>query len=411
MTANTAYRWRAAQGGFSLVELAVALVIMGVIGIAAWRWVASTRAPLERSALIGQLAQAQAAVEGFILAQHRLPCATASTDGLEQCSNAGASAVLLPWRTLGLSSRFGQLHYGVNRGGGFDLASLPSALASPDLGIDFGPAIPVLALSTEAAVNTAADAVTAAIAAAQFRRSQVNGLDWCRVVRQFAAHPDPQAAGALTVGNTKDSMAVAFVIAHHGVNGVFEGHNVLHGASGWRFDFPGRAQDHTFDDVSVAAGPSDLSARLGCVARLGAMQAAAQGAFTAYDNARVVQEYWALRVFDITQAESALGSAETGVTMAAMNLALATTSGALSTASAANTEGVTAFGTFMALANITAAGAELVLAIEDVEEATDLLKASKAKEKAFRDYVTRIYGDFTQALNAAVRLDKKELNP
>lgn len=70
------------------------------------------------------------------------------------------------------------------------------------------------------------------------------------------------------------------------------------------------AQDSNFDDLSVAVGAGDLASRIGCVSRLGAMQAAAQGAYTAYDNVRVVQEYWSLRVFDIEQAQSALEAAK-----------------------------------------------------------------------------------------------------
>lgn len=397
------------QHGFSLVELAVVIAIIGIIGIIAWRWVASTRAPTERTAIISQLAEAQAAVEGFVLANHRLPCASDSTNGNEACGNTSPTAVLLPWRTLGLSSRFGQLHYGVNRGGGLDLAANVPASISPDLNINFGPEIPVLALSTAADVNAAAAAVTASITAANARRSQVNGLDWCRVVRRFAA--DPAAAGVLSAGNLGASVPVAFVIAHPGANGVFEGNNVVGGAGGWRFDLPGRAQDHAFDDLSVAAGPGDLSARVGCVVRLGAMQAAAQGAYTAYDNARIVQQYWGLRVFDITQAESALQGAQTGVTLAAMNAALAAGSAALAIASAANTEGITIFGIALSIADVVAAAVEVGFAAADLIEAQDALVASKAKEVAARAYLIEVYETFTQALNSASLLDQKGLNP
>ena len=396
------------QAGFSLVELAVALVIIGVIGVIAWRWIASTREPLQRPAILSQLAEAQVAVEGFVLSRHRLPCAATDTGGNEDC--ASATAVRLPWRTLGLDSRFGALHYGVNRGGaGLDLAALPPASVAPDLNIDFSPAIPVLALSTDASVNTAAAAVTAAITAAGNRRAQVNGLDWCRVLRRYAANP--AVAGTLQAGNPGASMPVAFVLVHPGLNNVFEGNNVAGGAGGWRFDFPGRPQAADFDDISLAVGPADLSARIGCAARLGGMQAAGQGAYTAYDNARVVQEYWSLRVFDIDQAQSAVASAESGVALAAVNLALAVGSAALAIASASNTEGITIFGIALAAANVVTAGIEVTLAAIDLVQAQEALQASIAKEAAVRAYVVQLYETFTQAMNAAVLLDLKGLNP
>lgn len=409
MRQKTAYSAVRHQKGLSLVELGVALAVVGIIGIIAWRWVASTRMPMERSAIISQLAQAQVAVEGFVLANGRLPCAATGSDGMEQCGNHGVSAVLLPWRTLGLGSRFGQLHYGANRGGGLDLASLPSASVAPDLGLDFSPAIPVLARTDIAAVNAAAAAVTDAISAATSRRATVNGLDWCRVARQFAANP--AAPGVLTAGHSSDSLPVAFVVAHPGANGMFEGNNVPGAAGGWRFDLPGRSQSNAYDDLAVAVGAADLSARIGCVARLGAMQSAAQGAYAAYDNARAVQEYWSLRVFDIEQAQSALEGAETGVILAAMNLALATGSAALAVASAANTEAITVFGVALSIANAASAGVEVGLAAIDLTEAQDALQASMAKEVATQAYVMHIYETFTQALNASVLLDEKGLNP
>lgn len=409
---------RRSQRGLSLVELGVVLAIMGILGLIAWRWVASTREPMDRAAMLGQLAQAQAAVEGFVLSHHRLPCASASTNGNEDCGNSSAAAVLLPWRTLGLSSRMGQLHYGVNRGGGMDLAAVPAAdvLVAPDLDRDYS-AIPVLSTSSNvkadaaatALVTSAAARVTAAITAASARRAVANGLDWCRVVRRFAA--DSGAAGVLTAGNLSASMPMAFVLAHPGANGVFEGNNVVGGAGGWRFDFPGRAQDNNYDDLELAVGPSDLGARIGCVNRLSAMQAEAQGAYTAYENARVAQEYWSLRVFDIAQTLSGVESAQTAVILAAMNLALAAADVALSIASAADTEGITIFGIALSTADAVAAGVEVGFAATELSKAEDERDASIAKEVAYRSYMAHVFDTFSQSLNAAVLLDQKGLNP
>jgi hypothetical protein len=183
------------------------------------------------------------------------------------------------------------------------------------------------------------------------------------------------------------------------------------GGGAWRFDLPGRPQSADFDDISLAVGPADLAGRMGCVARLSAMQAAAQGAYAAYDNARVMQEYWSLRLFDIAQAESALEGAETGVIMSAMGLALATASTVISIASAANTEGVTAFTVAMAAVNMAMAIADVALSAEGLLDAQEGLAESQAKLAASHVYATQVYNSLADALRHAIVLDEKGLNP
>lgn len=405
------------SAGFSLVELAVVLAIIGAVGIFVWRWVAATREPLQRPAMLRQLSEAQSAVEGFVLAHHRLPCPAASTNGNESCGDA--SAVHLPWRALGLGSELAQLHYGVNRGASLDLAALPPAAVSPDLNIDFTgmPVLPTYpatmnytpVFGASAAVVAAADRARDAITTASARRAAVNGLDWCRVVRRFAANTS--VAGVLSAGNVADSMPVGYVLAHPGENGRFDGNNAVGASATWRFDFPGRPQDANYDDLALAVGPADLAARVGCVARLSEMQSTAQGAYAAYDSARVMQEYWSLRVFDVVASESALQSAEAGVASAAMGLAVATASGVISIALAANSEGVTAPGVLIAAGNVALAIAQTVVADNALKAARAALEESKEKQLATDAYAVKIYDNFTLALTNATRLDVKGLNP
>lgn len=403
------------QGGFSLVELGVAMVIVGILGILVWRWVVSTRAPMQRPAMIAQMSEAQAALEGFVLVKHRLPCAAADETGNEACGNT--TAIRFPWRTLGLSSRFGLLHYGVNRGGGHDLAVVPSTPSiSPDLNISFtGMPVPPSdsahspPLEASTAAKAAVTRAQTAVATATARRAQANGLDWCHILRGYAA--DTTVAGVLTAGNATGSMPVAYVLVHPGENGQFDGNNAVGASATWVFDFPGRPQDDSFDDLALLVGPADLAERIGCVARLSEMQSAAQGAYAAYDSARVMQEYWSLRMFDITASESAVQSAKTGVAVAAMGLALATAGGVLSIASAANTEGVTAPVVILAAANVATAIAQTIYADKALKSAEEALEVSKDKLVATDAYAIQVYDTFTQALTRAIALDVKGLNP
>ena len=402
------------QRGLSLVELAVAMVIVGILGLIVWRWVMATREPLQRPAMLAQLSEAQAAVEGFVLANSHLPCPASDAGGVAACGDA--NAVFLPWRTLGMGSEFNNLHYGVSRGGSLDLAAgitVAAPSVSPDLYLDLpGLAVPEHTEDSGAATDAATDAANAAvasIAAAKGRRTVVNGLDWCHVLRRYAANS--AAPGVLAAGSAADSVPVAYILVHPGANNQFDGNNAVGASSVWKFDFPGRPQSSDFDDLSLAIGPADLSARIGCVARLSAMQAAAQGAYAAYDTARVMQEYWSLRISDVSAKESELEGANTGVVLAAMGIALGTSGTVISIASAANTEGVTAFNIAIAAVNLSMAIAENVLANEDLQEAKDELVATKEKRLAADAYAVHIYNSFTQAMNAAIQLDQKGLNP
>lgn len=398
------------QRGFSLIELGVSLIVMGILGLLLWRWILAAQEPATEQKIQQQLSEAQAAVEGFVLANHRLPCPALAATGTETCTNA--AAVSLPWRTLGVSSAMGELHYGANRGGGVDLAVLPTATIAPDLNID----LTGVPLSTPPTSNTAATAaITAAtevgtlITTARTRRAQVNGLDWCRVLRTYAANP--ALAGALQAGNATNSLPVAYILVHPGQNRQFDGNNALGVGGSFRYDLPGREQDAQYDDIARAVGPSDLSARLGCVTRMSAAMAAAQAAFAQYDTTRVMQEYWSLRAYDVVTAESNVISAGSGVAAAALGLILATADSILAIASALNTEGLTAFLVAVTIANLVVAVANQVLAAKALEAAITALADAKTKLDATSVYAAETYQLMARSLRQSILLDEKGLNP
>ncbi len=102
------------QAGFSLVEIALALAVIGVTTLVLWRAV-QLSVRNERSAQSLELQQrADAALTAFAFVHARLPCAARDAEGVEDCG--GADDGLLPYRTLGLPAlASGTLSYRADR--------------------------------------------------------------------------------------------------------------------------------------------------------------------------------------------------------------------------------------------------------------------------------------------------------
>lgn len=136
------------QAGFSLIELAVVLVIIGLLvggGIAALN---ATTEQTRRAEQRRQLEHVRQALYGFAMSRGRLPCADSDTppDGRENYDGSscesGAAQGALPWLTLGLGRQdaWGHpLYYSVttNPGGSIeDYADDPGAPGASSFDLD-----------------------------------------------------------------------------------------------------------------------------------------------------------------------------------------------------------------------------------------------------------------------------------
>ncbi|MDR3157773.1 MAG: prepilin-type N-terminal cleavage/methylation domain-containing protein [Zoogloeaceae bacterium] len=104
--------------GFSLIELTVTLVVMGVLGLLAGF---AFSGPGDTSSLQGrsEANKMREALRYFVLANKRLPCPDSDGDGHEDCA-AGESG-FLPYLTFGLEDAAGnRMRYAVYRGSAAD---------------------------------------------------------------------------------------------------------------------------------------------------------------------------------------------------------------------------------------------------------------------------------------------------
>lgn len=349
--------------GFSLLEMAVVLVIAGVIGALLWQVLPRLQsASAPESTPIVELRTASDAVIGFALANSRLPCPDTDGDGIEDCAGAAGTGTL-PQRTIGqLFPR--PIRYGVNRLAGTDLARLTQR---------YFPNIPGAAPSP----------------------TPLNGLDLCIALRDGQASLMGLPVGAASVPS-------AFALASSGAGDASGDGNLFDGLNaGGGFVAPGSPITNGYDDYSSAMGFGELAQRLGCLTRLAEANGAARSAVAArdlYDLAVFYKDFRyfaddATRTTDIEMAELTLALAITDTLIAVAQLALAI-------ADTAESFGAAAFAVVLAGVAVVDAAANLALAIIGLQDAQDS-KAQAALQYA-KSLLTVVEYQ-TNAENARVR--------
>ncbi|RYX90362.1 MAG: hypothetical protein EOO28_29675 [Comamonadaceae bacterium] len=133
---------KTSQAGVMLVELAIAVLVMGVVGLVSFSLLSGSRRAQDEAAAGNALMVAEQAVRTFVLREKRLPCPDAAGSGYEakdadgRCP-AGVVVGGLPFASLQIEKPpgDGEIRYGVLRGPLADLArpaDLPATLFDSD---------------------------------------------------------------------------------------------------------------------------------------------------------------------------------------------------------------------------------------------------------------------------------------
>jgi len=351
----------AGQKGWSLVELAVGLVIAALLTILLLTALPIGNQLLDAERQQREINQAEQALLGYTYSHGYLP--SAETDG-------GGS--WLPVDELGLPSRM-RIRYQVN----------PSLVAPPadDL---FSPLLPP---GDELATT-------------------INGLDFC--MRLLLNQRD-------NVGMAGLGMPVAYYLAHSGM----AGHHAPDAVAQWNEaaqPLPGEGD--TAQVATVAAGPGELAARLACPDRMARAEGSAQTAYAAHSALRMTDFNLEFREFDINIAESSRDLAKVTRDLAIYALAEAITNEAIAITMMASgwpPDGVTIAAGIKQLAESVKSIVEASKSLASAEEAYSESLQTLAEKRNNRNIVSRfrdrIRTLYENARTTTTRLDAAGLIP
>ncbi len=366
------------QNGFSLIEAAIALLVLGIIALAFasyWKTATQVRVADNQTTI---LTRAQAALVSFAYTNSRMPCPAADRSGLEATGCPPSLEVgFLPWRTLGLpDAAAGSIRYGVYRN--------PALNADLAISVDrFAPLVP----DSVIAQNIAPVSINRLL-------GNTNLIDLCSVLSRSGDLPNPTAADHLQTVDavTTDRRNVAFAMALPGMGDADGDGNSFDGLQSGTapiFDAPSRMQSVDYDDKVVAMSAPTLFAALSC--GLG-FSAAVHSHFNALNAAQIMakgmDDYRYQLILNALMAAAGVASS-----IATIATATAGVASSIATSTAAIAITLLAYGTVSGILvpaglAVTANAAGLVAALATSAKAIAVSIAADVLAGTFAPYVT-----------------------
>jgi len=363
--------------GYTLIELSIALAVLGVVIVLIWQFVGFNSQYATSNSERGLLRSADMAITGFALSHNRMPCPDTTGDGREDC--AGAAVGRLPNVDLGISqATAGQIRYGVYR----------KASATLTLDADLAVAndrMPMLATTARLAGSQ--------LAGYDLFRSQRNGIDLCVGLRN-ASQNAPDGA-MLHVVSPEANINVAYALSIAGgtnadqAGGLMDASNA---GAGPAFEAPTRATDGNYDDRVVAVGFDRLIGRLNCTETLAAATHAHANAATAAEIMQQAMLDYKIQLDLIAKlAEANYAAALASIALGVAGVAMGAAEIALALAESLATLGAAAPIAALAIAGEVAAAIALASALINLIPATDAWDHAKDNVTRFaaEGYVTR----------------------
>ncbi len=349
--------------GFSLLELAIIVLILGLLTTLTWKFIGAQIQKQAEVTNYSLLERADWTLTGFAMSYHRLPCPDTNQDGMEDCAIENQVGTL-PYRTLGLAdARAGQIRYGVLRRTTeivdpeaatddptpplprrADLATITDRFFPLVASMDnanaadgaFKKSLPVLTTTIDVGSRTYLP-----VEAYNVKLGKQNGLDFCWALR-VAEDPSPDASGirnhvhVLINGQPRQiayALALPGTLDMSGDNNLFDGTQT----TALSFDPPQQDQNYENDDRTRAISLGTLWNRLECGEAMASIGHAHPNAATAavmlyrglYDMEQVLEQALALAeaqrdiaVAGILNAVGAILDAAAAVSHAVADVAL-----------------------------------------------------------------------------------------
>lgn len=226
--------------GFSLVELSVVLVVLGLVAILLARFLSTAAQEQREVASRDLLLRADEALLAFAMVNDRLPCPATGGSGVEDC--AAGQIGTLPYATLGLpDANARRIRYGVYR-------KSDTRKVDADLAVRMDRFDPLH--------------VIAGGVATELPLGNVNGLDMCWALRTAQQGAPTAAQVHVTRPESPATIAdnVAYALALPRTGG-FSSHQA---GTTPAFDSPRRPSSATYGDRVVAVGLDQLWSRMRC---------------------------------------------------------------------------------------------------------------------------------------------------